>query len=75
MNLLWVSWVNAIFILAAIWVLAGGKLRLGNWLSLGACIAGFYINAILGLWPMVGMSVILFGRSSWILWTRRKEYG
>ncbi|KKM79296.1 hypothetical protein LCGC14_1351310 [marine sediment metagenome] len=73
--IMWAAWANATFILLAVWVLAGGKVRPGNWLSIGACVAGAYLNVMLELWPMVGLAAILFGRSSWVLWGRRRSHG
>ncbi|KKK76021.1 hypothetical protein LCGC14_2867880 [marine sediment metagenome] len=72
--IMWAAWANATFILLAVWVLAGGNTRAGNWLSIGACVAGAFLNVMLELWPMVGLAAILFGRSSWVLW-RRQNHG
>ena len=68
--IMWAAWANATLVLLAVWVLAGGSTRAGNWLSLGACVTGAWVAAHFDLWPVVAMNAILFGRSSWVLWRR-----
>ena len=62
--------LNAILILCSVWTLAGGDLRQGNWLVLGASVTGVVVMSSAELWPLVGMNLVLFARSAYILHTR-----
>ena len=63
-----VGGVNAVFILASVWLLAGGKHQtLGLWLMMGATTAGMYLGVLTGTWGLFVVNIILLVRTIYLL--------
>ncbi len=67
-----VSGVNALLVVASVWLLSDGRTRTGNQFVLAAAATGLPLGVLVAAWPLAGLNVVLGTRAAWMLWKRRR---